>query len=112
VIEIEDGYTYFLEGESGSRLDYSLTMSGTLTEEDHYAYWQFQLDSTEAKGVHHSEYMDIGRNMTGLARLTPPSNRRITKFTIWVTVRDEVEGELNRPQGSTLVEVSGRFVYK
>jgi hypothetical protein len=112
VIYVEDGYTYFLEASTSGSLDYTRTMSDSLVEEIHHADWQFQLDSKEANGVHHSAYMDIGGNMGGLARLTPPSNKRIKKFTLWVTVTEEVINELNRPEASMLAEVSGRFEYK
>jgi hypothetical protein len=114
VIAVEDGYTYFLRAFSDSGVDSSLTSSGGWTEEKHYAYWQYQLDSKEAGSVHHSDYMDIGITIgsSEFPRLTPPSDRRITKFTLWVTVKDEVLGELNRPEASALAEVSGRFEYK
>ena len=115
VIKIEGGYTYFLRAFSDSRTDSSLTTSGgERVEEKHYSYWQFQLDSKEAGGVHHSGYMDIGTDIGSgnINKLTPPSDKRITKFTLWVTVKDEVIGELNRPEASALAEVSGRFEYK
>jgi len=113
VIEVEDGYTYFLEAFSSSRLDSSITMGGKDTLETHYAYWQFQLDPKEAGGVHFSRYMDIGGGMgNSLSILTPPSNTDIKKFTLWVTVIDDFLNEMNRPEASTLAEVSGRFVYK
>jgi len=113
-ILIEDDYTYFLEAFTDNSLDNAVTMSGLDSLETHYSYWQFQLDSDEAKKVHHSDYMDTGGSGMGsdLAKLTPPSNRRITKFVIWVTVKDHYYNEMNRPEASTLREISGRFVYK
>jgi len=113
VILAEDGYTYFLEAFSGSSVDRSITMGGKDTLEAHYAYWQFQLDPAEAGSVHFSRYMDTGGGMGGsLSILTPPTDRGITKFTLWVTVKDEFLNEMNRPEASTLAEVSGRFEYK
>jgi hypothetical protein len=113
VIEIESGYSYFLEAFSDNSIDTSLTTSGAPAVEKHYAYWQFGLNREEAGGVHHSEYMDIGKvTRGGPSKLTPPSNRNIKRFTLWVTVNDEVIGELNRPEASTLKEISGRFTYR
>ena len=112
VIEVREGYSYFIEASSGSSLDWTTTMDGGRIEEKHRAYWQFQLDPAEAKSVHHSNYPDFGAIMGAQWSLRPPKDKRITKFTFWVTVTDEALNERMRPEGSVLKEVSGRFEYK
>jgi hypothetical protein len=108
VIEVEKGYSYFLDAIT-SDIDTTVTMSGLRLPERHEIYRQFKLDSDETAGVHHSKFMDIDNNN---GKITFPSDRRITKFVFWLTVYDEVNNERLRPEGGTLVEVSGRLVYK
>jgi hypothetical protein len=114
VIEIEDGYSYFIEAASESRLDYTTTTTGIRAAEKHHAYWQFRLDPEETKNVSYSDYMDFLQMMGDLWSIVPPKDKRVKKFTFWVTVTDadETTNERMRPEGSTLVEVSGRFEYK
>jgi hypothetical protein len=108
IIEVEKGYSYFLDAHSGN-IDTTVTMDGNRVPEKHRIYRQFQLDAGETAGIHHSKFMSI-ENLSG--KITFPTDRRITKFTFWLTVYDEVQNERLRPNGETLVEVSGRLVYK
>jgi hypothetical protein len=108
VITVEDGYSYFLDAVT-SNIDTAVTMSGKRVPEKHEIVRQFQLDSVETAGIDHSRFMDID-NYNG--KITFPTNRRITTFVFWLTVYDEAEGEMFRPEGGTLVEVSGKLVYK
>jgi hypothetical protein len=108
VIEVEKGYSYFLDAHS-KNIDATITMDGNTIREKHRIYRQFQLDAKETAGIHHSKFMEIS-NSNG--KITFPTDKRITKFVFWLTVYDEVQNERLRPNGETLVEVSGRFVYK
>jgi len=108
IIEVEKGYSYYLDAQSDN-FDATITMDGNMIFEKHRIYRQFQLDTNETNGVHHSKFMDIS-NLNGL--ITFPTDKRITKFVFWLTVYDEVQNERLRPNGETLVEVSGRLVYK
>jgi hypothetical protein len=108
VITVEKGYSYFLDAQSNN-IDTTVTMYGNKVPEKHRVYRQFQLDSTETAGVHHSKFMDID-NLNG--KITFPTNTKIKKFVFWLTVYDEVQNERLRPNGETLVEVSGRLEYK
>jgi len=108
VITVENGYSYFLDAISNN-IDTTVTMDGNRMPEKHRIYRQFQLDKTETAGIHHSKFMDIN-NLNG--KITMPADRKITKFTFWLTVYDEAQNERLRPYGETLVERSGRLVYK
>jgi len=117
VIEVEDGYTYLAIAYTyGSSYDWSVTLGGSTVLEEHHVHWQFQLDEDEIKGVPRSKYMDVlsvpGQIGQMGAWIIPPADRRITKFTMWVTVTDHVINERLRPQGSDLAEFYGMFVYK
>jgi hypothetical protein len=107
-IEIENGYSYFLDALT-SNFDTSQTMQENWGQEKHYVYRQFQLDSRETAEIHHSKFMSFDE---GSGKITFPTDSRITKFTFWVTVTDEFLNELMRPEGSALAEVSGWFIYK
>jgi len=108
VITVEKGYSYFLDAQSNN-IDTTVTMDGKRIAEKHRIYRQFQLDAKETAGVHHSKFMDIN-NLNG--KITFPANTKIKKFIFWLTVYDEVQNERLRPNGETLVEVSGRLEYK
>jgi len=112
VIEVKDGYTYFLSAIT-SPIDTTVTMNkeGILERilEKHRIYRQFQLDKSETKGIHYSKFMDID-NFNG--KITMPTDKSITKFTFWLTIHDEVLNERLRPIGGTLIERSGRLTYK
>jgi hypothetical protein len=108
VIEVEKGYSYFLDAQSRN-IDTTVTMDGNRILEKYRIYRQFQLDAEETAGIHHSKFMSMD-NFNG--RITFPTDKRITKFVFWLTVYDEVQNERLRPNGETLVEVSGRLVYK
>jgi len=114
VIEVEDGYTYFIEAATGSSLDWTTTMTGKRVEERHHARWQFRLDPEETKNVSYSDYMDFRSVMNSSWSIVPPKDSRVKKFTFWVTVTDadDMTNERMRPEGSTLVEISGRFKYQ
>jgi hypothetical protein len=112
VIEIIDGFSYFIEAHSSGSLDYTTTMFGNRAAEKHYSHWQFAHDPNEIAGIHHSNYMAFSSILGGQWSLIPPKDKRITKFTFWVTVTDEVINERLRPMGSTLTELSGRFEYR
>jgi hypothetical protein len=108
VIDVEDGYSYFLDALSNN-IDTTVTMDGNRIPEKHRVYRQFQLDKKETAGIHHSKFMDIN-NFNG--KVYMPKDRKITKFTFWLTVYDEAQNERLRPNGETLVERSGRLRYK
>jgi hypothetical protein len=118
IIEVEDGYTYIAEAiVYANSIDYSVTLGGVTVEEEYRVYWQFQLDEDEIKGIPYSKYMDItsvpGQLGAGpFAWIIPPADKRITKFTLWVSVTDHVTNERLRPQGSALAEFRGYFTYK
>jgi hypothetical protein len=112
VIEVENGYSYFIEASSGGSLDSTTTMFGMKTQEVHRAEWQFAHDKDEMNGVSHKDYMDFWAVMGAQWSIQPPNDKRLKKFTMWVTVTDEVQNERLRPQGSALREISGRFEYK
>jgi len=108
VITVEKGYSYFLDAITNN-IDTTVTMDGNRIPEKHRIYRHFQLDAKETAGIHHSKFMDID-NLSG--KITMPADRNITKFVFWVEVYDEVWNERLRPNGETMVEVSGRLVYK
>jgi hypothetical protein len=108
VIDVENGYTYFLDA-TARPIDTTVTMDGNRIPEKHRIYRQFQLDKNETAGVHHSKFMEIN-NFNG--KITMPTDHRIKKFIFWLTVYDEAQNERLRPSGETLVEVSGRLNYK
>ena len=111
VVTVENGYTYFLDALSNN-LDSAMIFIDNKMKpsepEKHHQYRQFQLHNVD-NGIHHTRYMDIDNNN---GKIILPTDKRITDFTFWVTVKDELFGELNRPDASNLVEVSGRFEYK
>jgi len=113
-IEFESGYTYFIEAASGSKLDWTTTTTELRKAEKHHAYWQFRLYPEETKNVSYENYMDFRSVMGESWSIVPPKDKRIEKFTFWVTVTDadEMINERMRPEGSTLVEISGKFAYK
>jgi len=108
VIPVEEGYSYFLDAIA-SPIDTTITMDGKRIPEKHRVYRQFQLDKEETNGIHHSKFMDID-NFNG--KITMPADKKITKFTFWLTVYDEARNERLRPNGEWLVERSGRLIYK
>jgi len=108
VITVEDGYSYFLDALS-SNIDTTVTMDGNRIPEKHRIFRQFQLDKNETAGIHHSKFMNIN-NFNG--KVYMPADRKITRFTFWLTVYDEAQNERLRPNGETLVERSGRLLYK
>ncbi|MCL2218559.1 MAG: hypothetical protein FWC23_01945 [Chitinispirillia bacterium] len=119
VIEVEDGYSYFVLTHINHSDDYLGTMDGYRVFEQYIFNLQYAHNPQETAGIHHSRFMSIGSSSvmrvltsTWEVPLTPPSDRRITDFTMWLTVREEVMNERLRPEGSLLMEVTGRFVYK
>ncbi|GBU20617.1 hypothetical protein R80B4_00496 [Fibrobacteres bacterium R8-0-B4] len=112
VIDVESGYSYFLDAIARPiDTTYILDVNGRPQKrpERHRVYRQFQLDKNETAGVNRSKLMDIN-NFNG--KITMPSDHKIKNFIFWLTVYDELEGERLRPNGGTLVEVSGRLNYK
>ncbi|MCL2183989.1 MAG: hypothetical protein FWB85_11035 [Chitinispirillia bacterium] len=114
VIVVEDGFTYFVDAFVSSSRDFIISMDGNLLWEYYTYNWQYAHDPEETAGIRHSKFMDIGGLMEiGPTQvLTPPADKRISKFTIWLTVREDVMNERLRPEGSALVEMTGRFVYE
>lgn len=114
---IADGdHSYFIAAFT-SRVDSALTLSNLVNgkpfAEQHRAQFYFGLDSTEAQGVSPYDFMNIV-NFSGntITPLYTPKDTRISKFTIWLEVYDNMLNVLFRPQGTALMEVHGRFVYK
>jgi len=112
VFAVEDGFSYFIEAHSENSIDSTITADLNRIAEKHVAHWFFALDKNEIAGVKHTDLMDFGSVMGNQWSIVPPKNRRVEKFTLWVTVHDEAPNERMRPMGSALKEVSGRFVYR
>jgi len=112
IFEVEDGFSYFIEAHTENSIDTTITADGNRIPEKHIAHWFFAHDKDEIAGVRHTDFMDFRSFMGNQWSLVPPKNRRLEKFTLWVTVHDEALNERMRPMGSTLKEISGRFVYK
>lgn len=107
-IIIENGFSYFLDARS-TNLDVMWSLDGNLITERHRIFRHFQLGGENFHVVDHTKYMTID-NSTG--KIGVPDDRRITEFTFWTTVYDEILNVRLHPQGSALAEVSGRFVYR
>lgn len=107
-IIIENGFSYFLDARSENR-DVMWSFDGNLITERHRIFRHFQLGGENFHEVDHTKYLTID-NSTG--KIGVPDDRRITEFTFWTTVTDEILNVRLHPQGSALAEVSGRFVYR
>jgi hypothetical protein len=123
---IDKGYTYFVN-VFASNADtfqtlkdiYADTMSKEslikkpLTTEQFYTTWFYQLNSDEVKDLGINDFMHVNGGDTLMATLIPPSDQKIVDFTIWSTVKDDIgmSNVVNRPMGSSLIEVHGKFAY-
>jgi hypothetical protein len=113
-IVIENGYSYELCAYLHD-IDTTVTLIDALNNtrhmEDLTAVWFYELNDNEIKDVPVANQMNISGN-TLSATLFPPSDHQITTFNIWVKVKDFKNGELHRPQGSSVKEIEGRFIYR
>jgi|GEM_PF-874916 len=114
-VEIDGKCTYFVAGFAAAP-DSSLTIQSALqdgpaTVEVLSTKWYFQLDEKEIAGVSPYDFMNI-MNVGGFIEiLYPPVDKRVKTFTLWLEVNDFLLNEINRPQGSNVREVRGRFKY-
>jgi hypothetical protein len=113
VIKIDKDYTYFVKVFTNNP-DSSRTLldlqRGSMKTEMYFAQWYFAMDSSESNDVNYSKFMSIdGDELCEI--LIPPASGTIQKFTIWGQVYDNFANEMNRPQGSMLIEGHGVFEY-
>ena len=114
-VEIDKKYSYFVAGFAGEP-DSSLTIqsamqNGPATVEGLSTQWYFQLDPEETEDVSPYDFMNIANMGNFIEQLLPPEDERVQTFVLWLEVNDFLLNEINRPQGSTLKEVIGRFIY-
>ena len=115
LVEIDRKCSYFVAGFAGEP-DSSLTIqsavqNGPATVEGLATQWYFQLDSTETVDVSPYDFMNIANMGNFIELLHPPDDEKVKTFVLWLEVSDYLLNEINRPQGSTLKEVMGRFTY-
>jgi hypothetical protein len=55
--------------------------------------------------------MNIKNRGNFIDKLYPPADEKVKTFTLWLEVSDSLLDEINRPQGSIVEEVQGRFNY-
>ena len=103
-------YSYFIAAFT-SAIDEEMTVFGNLLKEQHWTQWYYQLDSNEIESVSYDDYMAIGGMGDMLSQLIPPASKKIKSFTAWLEVSDRLPNVLNRPQGSMVKEISGKFEY-
>ncbi len=116
-ILIDNGYSYFVKVFSNN-FDTLNTIDGIFNSkrqiEQFFTTWFYQLDSAEIKDLSLNEFMHLEGDSL-MSTLIPPSDGKIKKFTIWCQIADGMNGlitnEVNRPFGSSLIEVHGRFEY-
>ena len=85
--------------------------NGPATTEALRTQWYFQLNPKEIAGVSPYDYMNINNRGNFIDKLYPPADEKVKTFTLWLEVSDSLCNEINRPQGSTVEEVQGRFEY-
>lgn len=115
VVEIDRKCSYFVAGFAG-KADSSMTVqaawqNGPATTEGLRTQWYFQLDPKEIAGISPYDYMNINNRGSFIDKLYPPADEKIKTFTLWLEVSDSLCNEINRPQGSIVAEVQGRFEY-
>jgi len=113
VVEIDTKCSYFVAGFAG-KADSSMTIhaalqNGPATTEGLRTQWYFQLDPKEIAGVSPYDYMNISSMGNFIDKLYPPADEKVKTFTLWLEVSDSLCNEINRPQGSIVEEVQGRF---
>jgi hypothetical protein len=112
---IDKDFSYFVN-VFASNPDTIQTIDGILTGdtrlEQFFTTWFYQLDSSEVNDLSLNDFMHI-KGDTLMATITPPAKENIKTFTIWSQVYDDngYSNVINRPQGSSLIEVHGRFEY-
>ena len=114
-VEIDKKCSYFVAGFAGEP-DSSITIqsamqNGPATVEGLSTQWYFQLDSTETADVSPNDFMNITSMGNFIEQLHPPEDEKVQTFILWLEVSDYLMNEINRPQGSTLKEVMGRFTW-
>ncbi len=70
--------------------------------------WFLKLEDEEIKGVDKGDYPVVGYGDPNTP-ITPPEDKSIENFTVWLNIRDRYTPESNRPQGSDVAEFKGRF---
>lgn len=95
-----------------SRKDPEVTIEGNLMTEDHWTSWYYKLDPEETEGVSRDDFMDIVSMGDPISLFITPASRKIKTFTLWLEVTDRLLNVVNRPQGSMVKEVRGKFRYK
>ena len=114
-VVIDKDFSYFVN-VFASNPDTIQTIDGIITgetrPEQFFTTWFYQLDSSEVKDLSLNDFMHI-KGDTLMATITPPTKESIKTFTIWSQVYDDngYSNVINRPQGSSLIEVHGRFEY-
>ena len=115
VINTKKGHTYFLEAFVSNRDSVitltALEQNGSTMLEEVTADWMFQLDDHETENANNNDLMNISPINDLTAVLYLPRKKEISHFTIWVQVTDSKINVMNRSQGSSVVEVNGRFTY-
>jgi hypothetical protein len=113
-VYIEKGYSYFLKASMvdsllDSGLDYRV---GTRNCELYYYKWFFRNDD-EVPGVAMDDLMKISQPTldSNTVRLYPSLDKRMEKFSIWLSVYDDLFGVRLRPRGFTFKAMQGVFKY-
>jgi hypothetical protein len=115
-IILDTGYTYYVAVDSGFLFgadirDMGITKNGLIEPETYYTQWFYQLDSAEMTGVKTSDLLIIPTTAQPVQQMLAPLDERVTKAVLWVQLYDAASGEILRPYGSTLAEVSITFAY-
>jgi hypothetical protein len=114
-VDVDKNCTYFVAGFAAEP-DSSMTIqsamqNGPATVEVLSTQWYYQLDEKEIAGVSPYDFMSIMKMGSFIEMLYPPVDKKVKTFTLWLEVSDYLLNEINRPQGSTVKEVRGRFNY-
>lgn len=115
-IVIEKGYTYFFTASSSGldsaiSLDFAFQQKPANATETHFFMWYFQHDSSEIEGVDAYDFLKISNDNSPTIVITPPEDKRVKSFVLWVEVWDYFLNEMTRPMASSVKEVRGKFSY-
>jgi hypothetical protein len=110
---LEKGYDYYVAaGINTLLIDTGFDfISGSKKQESLYYKWFFRNDS-ELPGVPEDDLMRIPVTFdSSVVKITPPLDKRMTHFSVWLSVYDDLFGGRFRPRGFAFKAVHGVFKY-
>ncbi len=113
-VVIEEGYSYFLAADSGTRsLDYGMSMnSGQLSQESFIYEWFYRNDDF-LESVDPEKLIVLEKSPgSKFVKLLPPIDRRMKHFSLWLVTYDTFMGERLRPVGFCFRAMHGVIAYR